>query len=424
MRVTGRGISVVFLLLCLLIHSGPLGAQTDFEKYPGNPVLQANRAFDPNVLFDGETYQMWYRDDSPDHLARIYRATSGDGLDWETLPADPVLEPTPGSWDYLGVRNPCVLHGGASYEMWYEGQGEDHTRFGYATSPDGVVWTKYEGNPILDVGPPGSWDDTDIWGASVIFNGSTYEMWYSGFDGDKDYIGYATSPDGTEWTKHEQNPVLDVGLPGSWDDAEVADPHVLLTGSEYQMWFAGFDGLQWRTGYASFTYGGGWVKYEGNPVLREGNAGEWDDRYAAGPSVLRFGETYHLYYFGYSGTRFQIGLAVDSTAVGGIEDGTPDVQVPHVFSLEQNHPNPFNPTTTIAFTVPDDPPGTHRVTLSVYDIRGRKLVNLVDADYEPGIHRVVWNGRDSLGVQAASGIYLYTLTCGNRVSTRKMVILE
>jgi len=227
-------------------------------------------------------------------------------------------------------------------------------------------------------------------------------------------IYHATSSDGLDW----------LILPGSWDDAEVADPHVVLTGNDYQMWFAGYDGQQWRTGYAYFTYGGGWVKYEGNPVLSEGDAGEWDSRYAAGPSVLRSGETYHMYYFGYNGFRFQIGYAVDSTSVGGIEDAFPDVPVPPVFSLEQNHPNPFNPVTMIRFTVPGGPGEKFPVNLTIYTMRGRQVTRLIDSELEPGSHKVVWNGRDNNGRTVSSGIYLYTLKSGDKIYTKKMVMAK
>jgi hypothetical protein len=72
-------------------------------------------------------------------------------------------------------------------------------------------WEKYEGNPVLVPGSPGDWDDFSLWAFSILFDGSTYHLWYGGHDGTYARIGYATSPDGKAWTPYENNPVMDVG---------------------------------------------------------------------------------------------------------------------------------------------------------------------------------------------------------------------
>lgn len=107
----------------------------------------------------------------------------------------------------------------------------------------------------------------------------------------------------------------------------------------------------------------------------------------------------------------------------GVEDETP-ARMPRAFSLSQNYPNPFNPTTTISFDIPGTPGGKQKVSITISDIRGRQVVRLVDAEYEPGSHRVIWNGRDEEGRSVPSGIYLYTLHSGGHVSTKKMVLLK
>ncbi|MBC8232067.1 hypothetical protein H8E77_21175 [bacterium] len=63
-------------------------------------------------------------------------------------------------------------------------------------------WTKYSENPVLDVGADGEWDDTGVIRPNVIFNNGVYQMWYAGHDGTNWRIGYATSDDGITWTKH------------------------------------------------------------------------------------------------------------------------------------------------------------------------------------------------------------------------------
>ena len=60
-------------------------------------------------------------------------------------------------------------------------------------------WEKYPGNPVLDLGASGTWDDSGVGGPVVLFDGTDYQMWYHGFDGSNSRIGYATSTDGIAW---------------------------------------------------------------------------------------------------------------------------------------------------------------------------------------------------------------------------------
>jgi hypothetical protein len=64
--------------------------------------------------------------------------------------------------------------------MWYSGFDGITTRIGHAYSSNGIAWTKDTLNPVLEDGPPGSWDDIMSYQPSVLFDGSTYHMWYSG----------------------------------------------------------------------------------------------------------------------------------------------------------------------------------------------------------------------------------------------------
>ncbi len=99
---------------------------------------------------------------------------------------------------------------------------------------------------------------------------------------------------------------------------------------------------------------------------------------------------------------------------------TDPANLPQSFVLEQNYPNPFNPATTIAYELPR----RAHVTLSVYNILGRKLRTLVNVDQTAGRHVAYWDGRDAYGRAAASGIYFYRLEAGYFVQTRKMVLLK
>ena len=90
------------------------------------------------------------------------------------------------------------------------------------------------------------------------------------------------------------------------------------------------------------------------------------------------------------------------------------------FALYQNNPNPFNPSTTIRFYLPEK----RLVTLDVYDVTGTLIARLADGYRERGTHSVQWNGRDGKGNQVSSGLYFYRLIAGKEVISRKMVLLR
>jgi N-acetylneuraminic acid mutarotase len=93
---------------------------------------------------------------------------------------------------------------------------------------------------------------------------------------------------------------------------------------------------------------------------------------------------------------------------------------PLALALEPNHPNPFNPSTVIPFSVSE----AGRVTLTVYDMRGRVVRTLVDRFQQPGADQVRWDGRNDAGQPVASGVYLYRLQAGATVESRKMTLLK
>jgi len=96
--------------------------------------------------------------------------------------------------------------------------------------------------------------------------------------------------------------------------------------------------------------------------------------------------------------------------------------LPKAFSLRQNSPNPFNPSTTISYSVPEDQ--SVQVSLKVYDLRGRLVCTLVNEERQPGTYSVFWDGRDESGQQVSSGVYLYRMRAGEFTQTRKMVLVK
>jgi len=90
------------------------------------------------------------------------------------------------------------------------------------------------------------------------------------------------------------------------------------------------------------------------------------------------------------------------------------------FNLIGNYPNPFNPSTTIYYQLPEN----SEVNLSVYNIKGQKVKTLVNEVLPAGEHSAIWNGRDSNGNRVSSGIYFYKLKAGDYREVRKMILIK
>lgn len=94
--------------------------------------------------------------------------------------------------------------------------------------------------------------------------------------------------------------------------------------------------------------------------------------------------------------------------------------LPKAYSLNQNMPNPFNPATSIMYALPK----ACDVKLSVFNILGQTVCDVVNDYQEAGIYTVVWDGKDALGEPVASGVYFYRIKTGDFEKTRKMVLLK
>ncbi len=102
----------------------------------------------------------------------------------------------------------------------------------------------------------------------------------------------------------------------------------------------------------------------------------------------------------------------------GITDRS--VTLPETFILYQNHPNPFNPSTTISYTVGK----RERVMIRIFSETGREIRTLVNRVEAPGEKRVEWMGRDANGNEVASGVYICRMSAGNYIGIKKMVLIR
>ena len=104
----------------------------------------------------------------------------------------------------------------------------------------------------------------------------------------------------------------------------------------------------------------------------------------------------------------------------GVKDETGNREKPSKFTLFQNYPNPFNQTTKIEFTLAK----SGFVSLTIYDLLGRKVKTLVSEHVFSGYKSVLWDGKNNFGNEVASGIYFYQIKVGNFTETKKLVLLK
>lgn len=112
-------------------------------------------------------------------------------------------------------------------------------------------------------------------------------------------------------------------------------------------------------------------------------------------------------------------FCVDNFMMSSVDNSDPQLGPP-LCELSGNYPNPFNPETTISYSLKEASP----VIIDIYNNRGQLIKNLVNNSDGSGLHNVVWQGRDNNGNLVSSGVYYYKMTAGKYSSTRKMLMLK
>jgi predicted GH43/DUF377 family glycosyl hydrolase len=205
----------------------------DPQSWEG-PYIAANGA----ALFDGREFRYWYQA-GPRAEPQIGLAHSSDGRTWRKEPA-PVLPLGPrGSWDERAVADPYIFTAPPYLYLFYLGQDRARQqRLGVARSRDGIHWEKLRSNPILELGDPGSFDENGLGEPAVWRARGFYWMVYTGRDVQENRrLGLARSTDGVHWQKL---PAVFSGSE-SWNSKVLCDPTVIATDSEVRVWFGGGD---------------------------------------------------------------------------------------------------------------------------------------------------------------------------------------
>ncbi|HEX7714049.1 MAG TPA: hypothetical protein VF531_08505 [Bacillota bacterium] len=231
-------------------------------------------------------------------------------FNWKRANA-PVIPTAPGTWKETYTANPDLIELGNEYLMYYRGTGNGHDRIGVMriakSKFDGFTWEDYPDNPILDVGAPGSFDDINLLdpSAAVVPQASGEQrvyLYYSAVAGSSESIGLAISKDGIHFEKYNQNPVL-----------KGRCPEVVYRDGQFYLFYVKENE---RGGYnihaAMSTDGIHFTPTGGAPVLTVGAQGSWESQTVTTPRLFFDRGLYYMVYAGDDRSKddpHQFGLA-------------------------------------------------------------------------------------------------------------------
>lgn len=286
------------------------GTAAGWIKHEGGPVLGGDlgTCFDVAMLRENETYRMWFSWRPKESITLV---ESDDGIHWSRPQI--VLGPDKSTKWEDDLNRPGVVKREDGYHMWYTGQANDHSWIGYATSPDGVRWTRRSAKPVLS--PEEPWEGIAVMCPHVLWDETTrqYRMWYSGGEqNEPNAIGYATSPDGLHWTKHEGNPVFAADRSNPWEQHKVTACQIIPAGDWHLMFYIGFRTEELaQIGLARSRDGvTNWQRHPANPILYPVKDA-WDGDACYKPFAIfdKASDRWLLWYNGRKGGFEQIGLA-------------------------------------------------------------------------------------------------------------------
>lgn len=433
-----KQVSIVFAVFTCLQPS-MLKSQINWTNYPDNPVIRGE--FDPEalfiyrpcVLFDGDSYHMWYTGVrvfpiADDHLqlSTMGYATSSNDISWESVQPI-VMGPRfiGDAFDMLHAGQGWVIADNDTFKMWYWGFNAlvGLSSIGYAWSLDGSSWTRVAGpgafGSVYDPDMAGLPENSGVAMPCVVKAGDTYHMWHSqSVDSPLIFsIGYARSSDGIHWTKvdgtGENGSVIDGGPPGSFDQLSASWPAVIKTDEGFMMWYYGYNGNESRIGCSISSDG---IQWNPAPGLDATGAcfDDFEGKYfenAPGTCVIKMPNRYNMWYSPDSSNIVNLAFSNYDSDVRGSDNPA----YPKTYTLEQNFPNPFNPSTKIVYRVKEP----CLVNLVVYNLTGQIVKEFVNSYQQPGNYSITLNMQ---GIP--SGIYFYKIRMGDFQAVKKMVKIE
>ncbi len=216
---------------------------------------------DPVVIAAPGNWRLWYSGNSTDSPLgyAVGHAVSRNGTEWRSDPQEAVLAGDPQQWDAQGIAYTDILYDPVVnlFKMWYSGFSGPVASFGYATSPDGLKWTKYKNNPVYAVLP-------GVIAPDVKFDGGIYRMYYAQLyfkKGMRTKISLAESEDGIHWKF-----IKDVLKPREkWEGGKLMSPCIAFFNQKVHLFYCAQKGSRWAIGEATAT-----ARFE--------SAGVWESR--------------------------------------------------------------------------------------------------------------------------------------------------
>jgi hypothetical protein len=251
--------------------------------------------------------------------------------------------------------------------IWYSGYGDQGWGIGAAYSDDLINWEKCEENPVFLPSSPGQWDGYSVEFPEVFFHKNQLTMWYSGqvSYSNRLCIGIAHSPDGIQWERSELNPVFEPSEGSGWDSYRVMSSAIVYRGRLVKMWYSAMGGSPWNDWNIGMAY-------------------TW--------------------------------LGVDENNRQEQESPTANEEPkPRCAELNIQGSNPFNASTSLGFTLPND----SKVSLRIYNSLGQ-LVDVLESGTLPaGSYTKIWDAN-----RFATGIYFAELNTGSHYQVKKLILVK
>ena len=257
-------------------------------KFEGNPVFgnqELGTCFDVDVHRIGEKFRMYFSWRPRKAIAMV---EGTDGIHW----GEPriVLEPRPESgWEDRLNRSCCLWRGGLCH-LWYTGQSNGSSRIGHTVSKDGIRFENREPLPVMI--PELPWEKESVMNPFVLFNEEreVYQMWYAGGETyEPNAIGYAESSDAVHWRKCPFNPIFVKGDAPCERDRIGACHIERLPDGEFLMYYIGYEDINTARICVAKSPDGitRWRRCPENPIVDIGEPGSWDQYACYKPSVYR-----------------------------------------------------------------------------------------------------------------------------------------